>query len=66
MTGASELHNVFPPDVLAGVLEAYMDGLKAAFAVSLAFCGIAFLCTLAIPLRKLPTHTSNEASMALG
>lgn len=65
MTGASELRNVFPPDVLPGVLEAYMVGLKAAFAVAVAFSGIAFLFSLAIPMRKLPTHTTGEAPMAM-
>lgn len=65
-TGASELHNVFPPDVLPGVLEAYMVGLKAAFAIAVAFSGIAFLCSLAIPTRKLPSHTKGEAPMAMG
>ena len=66
LTGASELHNVFPPDVLPGVLEAYMVGLKAAFAVALAFCGVAFLCSLAIPMQKLPSHASGEAPIAMG
>lgn len=60
VTGASELRNVFPPDVLPGVLEAYMVGLKAAFAVSIAFCGTAFICSLAIPMKKLPSHTPIE------
>ncbi|KAF4626230.1 hypothetical protein G7Y89_g11933 [Cudoniella acicularis] len=64
--GASELHNVFSPDVLPGVLEAYMVGLKAAFAVAVAFSGIAFLCSLAIPMKKLPSHESGEAPMAMG
>ncbi|CAM1504942.1 Fc.00g025330.m01.CDS01 [Cosmosporella sp. VM-42] len=65
-TGASELHRVFSPEVLPGVLEAYMDGLKAAFAVAVAFCGIAFLCSLAIPFRKLPTHAPGDAPLAMG
>ena len=56
LTGASELHNVFPPDVLPGVLVAYMTGIKAAFAVAIAFSGTAFLCSLVIPWSKLPTH----------
>ncbi|KAB5511534.1 putative efflux pump antibiotic resistance protein [Coniochaeta sp. 2T2.1] len=56
ITGASELHNVFPADVLPGVLVAYMTGLKAAFAVAIAFSGEAFLCSLLIPWSKLPTH----------
>ncbi|KAI8630637.1 putative efflux pump antibiotic resistance protein [Xylariaceae sp. FL1651] len=62
-TGASDIHNVFPPDVLPGVLQAYIAGLKAAFAVAIAFAGIAFLCSLAVPMRKLPTHTKGEAPM---
>ena len=66
LTGASELHNVFPPDVLPGVLEAYMVGLKAAFAVAVAFSGVAFLCSFAIPMRKLPSHAPSEAPMAMG
>lgn len=66
MTGASELRNVFPADVLPGVLEAYMIGIKAAFAVAVAFCGMAFLCSLAIPMKKLPSHAPGEAPMAMG
>ena len=61
LTGASELQRVFGPDVLPGVLEAYMVGIKAAFAVALAFCGVAFLCSLAIPMQKLPSHATGEA-----
>jgi hypothetical protein len=57
---------VFPLDVLPGVLEAYMAGLKAAFAVAVAFSGAAFLCSLAIPMKKLPSHAPDEALMAMG
>ncbi len=66
LTGASELHNVLPSDALPGVLQAYMVGIKAAFAVSVAFSGVAFLSTLAIPISKLPTHAPGEAPMAMG
>lgn len=66
LTGAPELHNVFPPDVLPRVLEVYMVGLKAAFAVAIAFSGAAFLCSLAIPMKRLPTHAPDEAPMAMG
>jgi hypothetical protein len=65
-TGASELRNVFSTDVLPGVLEAYMVGIKAAFAVGLAFCGTAFLLSFAVPMRKLPTHAPGGASVAMG
>ncbi|ORY58559.1 uncharacterized protein BCR38DRAFT_527572 [Pseudomassariella vexata] len=64
-TGASELHNVFPPDVLPGVLEAYMIGIKAAFSVVVAFAGTAFLLTFAIPMKKLPSHATGEAPIAM-
>lgn len=40
-----------------------MVGLKAAFAVALAFSGVAFLCTLLIPTKKLPSHAPGEAHM---
>ncbi|XPS68737.1 hypothetical protein M3J09_001023 [Ascochyta lentis] len=66
-TGASELHNVFPSDVLPGVLEAYMVGIKAAFAVALAFCGVAFLFSLLIPAKKLASHaTPEDAPVIMG
>jgi hypothetical protein len=65
LTGASELRNVFPPDVLPGVLEAYMVGLKAAFVVAVAFSGLAVLCSLAIPMKKLPTHVPGDVPMAM-
>lgn len=64
-TGASELHNVFPPDVLPGVLKAYMVGLKAAFAVAVAFSGLAFLSSLAIPLKRLPSHEPGDTPLAI-
>ncbi|EED24599.1 efflux pump antibiotic resistance protein, putative [Talaromyces stipitatus ATCC 10500] len=66
MTGASDLQKVFPPDLLPGVLGAYMVGIKAAFIVAIAFSGTAFLCTLAIPMGKLPTHVKGNASMMIG
>lgn len=66
LTGASELQNVFADDVLPGVLRAYMSGLRAAFGVGTAFSGIAFLVTLLIPFRKLPSHGAKDAPQAVG
>lgn len=43
-----------------------MAALKAAFAVAVAFSGLAFLCSLAIPMKKLPSHTQGDAPMAMG
>uniref|UniRef100_A0A093V816 Putative HC-toxin efflux carrier TOXA n=1 Tax=Talaromyces marneffei PM1 TaxID=1077442 RepID=A0A093V816_TALMA len=66
ITGASDLQNVFQPDVLPGVLLAYMVGIKTAFVVAIAFCGTACLCSLAVPMKKLPTHSKGNAPMVMG
>ncbi|CAK7233488.1 hypothetical protein SBRCBS47491_008626 [Sporothrix bragantina] len=58
-TGASDLHNVFDAETLPGVLEAYMAALKAAFAVGIAFCGMAFVLSFAIPMKRLPKPDPN-------
>ncbi|KAI0111125.1 MFS gliotoxin efflux transporter glia [Nemania sp. FL0031] len=55
-TGASELRTTFTSSELPGVIIAYMHGLKAVFAVSIGFIGIAFLTTLIIPWQRLPIH----------
>lgn len=42
-TGATDLRKVFSADQVAGILVAYMRGLKMAFAVGLASTGVAFI-----------------------
>ncbi|KAJ5493866.1 Major facilitator superfamily domain general substrate transporter [Penicillium fimorum] len=59
-TGAAQLREVFGPDDLPGILVAYMQGLKTAFAVATALAGCAFLSTFIIPWSKLPTHTPQK------
>jgi MFS transporter, DHA2 family, glioxin efflux transporter len=61
LTGASELRHVFGPDTLPGVLDAYMTGIRAAFAVSIAFAGVAFLLSFGIPMGRLPTPKQAKA-----
>lgn len=41
--GAAELRHVFGPEVLQGVLKAYMSGLKVTFALAIAATGISSL-----------------------
>ncbi|KAH8723142.1 major facilitator superfamily domain-containing protein [Phaeosphaeriaceae sp. PMI808] len=41
--GATELRKQFSGDELQGILQAYMDGLRVAFAVAIALLGIGFL-----------------------
>lgn len=62
LTGASELHNVFSSAVLAGVLEAYMVGLKAAFADAIAFAGTALCFSMVVPFGRLPTHVGKKST----
>ena len=66
LTGASQLRQAIPPNSLPGVLEAYMVGIKAAFAVAIAFAGVAFLCSLAIPTRRLPSHAADQDVTVMG
>ncbi|KAK1764303.1 major facilitator superfamily domain-containing protein [Phialemonium atrogriseum] len=53
LTGAAQIRQVFPADQVNGILEAYMSGIKASFAISVAFVGIAFLASLASRWRRL-------------
>ncbi|KAJ5451878.1 Major facilitator superfamily domain general substrate transporter [Penicillium cf. griseofulvum] len=59
-TGAAQLRDVFGPDDLPGILIAYMQGLKATFAVATTLAGFAFLSTFIVPWSKLPTHTPDK------
>lgn len=54
-TGATELHNVFTADQIPGVLIAYMDGIKAALAISIAAAGFSFVVTLFSSWKRLNT-----------
>lgn len=42
-TGATDLRTAFAADLVPGILEAYMRGLKIAFAIGLASTGVAFV-----------------------
>ncbi|UKZ81758.1 hypothetical protein TrVFT333_009531 [Trichoderma virens FT-333] len=42
-TGATDLRRVFSEDQIAGILVAYMQGLKASFAIGIASSGIALI-----------------------
>ncbi|KAF2456748.1 MFS multidrug transporter-like protein [Lineolata rhizophorae] len=47
-TGATELRDVFPSDVLPGVIRSYMDGLKDAYALGIAMAGVAVVTSVAM------------------
>jgi hypothetical protein len=46
-TGVTELRNVFSADVIPGIVNAYMDGLKVAYAIAIASAGISVLISFA-------------------
>ncbi|KAJ5171275.1 Major facilitator superfamily domain general substrate transporter [Penicillium coprophilum] len=52
-TGSTELRTVFPAEEIPGIILAYMQGLKAAFAVSIAMFGTAFVLSLILPWKKI-------------
>ncbi|KAF1936743.1 MFS general substrate transporter [Clathrospora elynae] len=59
-TGASEIQHVFQGEDLAAVLDAYMVGIKAVFAFSLATCALTVLIALVIPFRRLHDHAAEK------
>lgn len=53
IAGAAALRTAFSPDVLPGILLAYMWGIKVALATALAGAGLAFFVALAEPWKRL-------------
>ena len=53
VTGVTELRNHFSAEEMVGIISAYMDGLKVAYAVALTATGIALLVSFASKWRSL-------------
>ncbi|KAF3771160.1 MFS general substrate transporter [Cryphonectria parasitica EP155] len=64
-TGATELRSVFPPDQLQGILLAYMEGIKASFAIATALSGVAFIMSFFCPWSRLPKGPAGGAAPAV-
>lgn len=66
--GATDLRKVFPASQIPGILAAYMDGLKVAYALVVALVGISFVISLMLRWEKLqpraPEQQSKEKSTA--
>lgn len=62
-TGASEIRAAFPADQVPGIVLAYMQGIKASFAVATAMAGLAFVFSLVSPWKRL--HGVPGEAMAL-
>jgi hypothetical protein len=60
-TGATQLRVVFPPEQLPGILRAYLEGIKASFAVAIGMSGVAFLISFMVPWKKLRVGAAGDA-----
>jgi len=66
-TGATDIRKVFPADQVAGIVHAYMDGLKNAYAMSIAVAGTSFIiamCVLLFDRRRLNQDETKNATGA--
>ncbi|KAI1758250.1 putative gliotoxin efflux pump [Xylaria castorea] len=52
-TGATDLQRVFTGDQLPAIRESYLDGLHAAWALAIAFAGIALLTGLTLGFKRI-------------
>lgn len=52
-TGATDLERAFAGDQLLAIRESYLDGLRAAWAMAIAFAGIALLTGLTLGFNKI-------------
>lgn len=52
-TGATQIRAVFPAAQVAGIIEAYMAGVKVAFAIAIAGAGCAFVLSIGSKYTKL-------------
>ncbi|GJC79011.1 putative efflux pump gsfJ [Colletotrichum liriopes] len=62
ITGATQIRTAFPAEAVPGIIQAYMDGLKIAFALTIAGAGVSFLVSLGSRWSKL--NTKNLAGAA--
>lgn len=53
VTGATDIRDVFPAEMIPGILHAYMRGMKIAFAICLASSALGFITCLATKFRRL-------------
>lgn len=63
-TGATMIRTVFPAEQIPGILVAYMEGIKATFALTIATVGLAFVFSLFGDLRRLNREAVANAGAA--
>jgi hypothetical protein len=64
-TGATQIRNEFPADRVPGVIDAYMSGLKVAFAITIGAAGLAFVVAFFSNWRRLKVNSSDGVSHAI-
>ncbi|EFQ30668.1 major facilitator superfamily transporter [Colletotrichum graminicola M1.001] len=62
LTGATQIRTAFPAEVVPGIIRAYMEGLKIAFALAITGAGVAFLVSLGSRWNKLNTKNLTGAA----
>ncbi|KAF4635601.1 hypothetical protein G7Y89_g2492 [Cudoniella acicularis] len=63
-TGATDLRKVFTADEVPGILLAYMDGIKVAFAIATGSAVLSFVISTFMPWKRLDTKKIKEAGGA--
>ncbi|RYP47059.1 hypothetical protein DL768_006854 [Monosporascus sp. mg162] len=59
-TGATDLERVFTDDQLPAIRESYLDGLRAAWAMAVAFAGVALLTGLTLGFKRIEKPPQDE------
>jgi len=60
--GATELRSVFSGPQLAGIVDAYMVGVRGAFAFGIAVAGSAFVASWLMPIRSIKGGSSKSVA----
>lgn len=64
-TGATQIREVFPAEVVSGIVEAYMEGIKTALALAIGATGVTFLISLFSNFKKLNTEALKSGGAAV-
>lgn len=63
-TGATQIRAVFPPEMVPGIIVAYMAGIKTSLAIAVGAVGVAFAVSLFSNFRRLNTEAMKNGGGA--
>ncbi|KAF2112525.1 major facilitator superfamily domain-containing protein [Lophiotrema nucula] len=63
-TGATDIRRVFPAELVPGIVEAYMAGVKVVFALVIGIVGGSFLMSLLVKFKRLNVEAAKAAGGA--